>query len=364
MNTANLTLNANPPQPPSTPSPAPTDNSSGSQRFDTAMDAARADASKAQRGDTAKGSKDQASSTTASAKPADTKSARKTGDDKAAKADKGTKDPKDTDTSVASAMLALIGVAPQAKTVATTKPADAASELAGNALGSLATTPQAALGADGVAQGAEQGALPGVVGMAPAGAVADAAATTAAPAFGALLAAQGGNVTASKDDPTAIDPLQSPMPALHATPADGQAMQVQATQPANSPQFAQELGEQIAWMGSGQVKEARIKLHPEELGSMDVRVNMDGGKVNVAIIAQHPAAVHAVQQTLSQLDSMLAHHGLSLGQADVGQRQAGQGDGNASATASPQGNGGSDADAAPATLATTAVSRGLLDEVA
>ncbi|KAG9568771.1 hypothetical protein KCV01_g19837, partial [Aureobasidium melanogenum] len=155
-----------------------------------------------------------------------------------------------------------------------------------------------------------------------------------------------------------------PLQAAGTTPTDGQMMQVQSTQPATSPQFAQELGEQIAWMGSGQVKEARIKLHPEELGSMDVRVNMDGGKVNVAIMAQHPAAVHAVQQTLSQLDSMLAHHGLTLGQADVGQRQQGQGGGDASSSAAGQASSGAEADAASTTVATSPVSRGLVDEVA
>jgi flagellar hook-length control protein FliK len=144
-------------------------------------------------------------------------------------------------------------------------------------------------------------------------------------------------------------------------------MQLQATQAATSPQFTQELGEQIAWMSSaaGDVKEARIKLHPEELGSMDVRVNVDGGKVNVAIMAQHPAAVHAVQQTLSNLDAMLAHHGLSLGNAEVNQGGAqqnssgGQGQG--------QGGDGSQADGTGdslVTAATSRVSRGLVDEVA
>ena len=186
------------------------------------------------------------------------------------------------------------------------------------------------------------------------------------PSFAALLATQG-SAAAAKDDHqgTVVDAASSPMPLAHA-PDLGNAVpvvQVQATQAATTPQFAQELGEQIAWMGSGQIKEARIKLHPEELGSMDVRVHLDAGKVNVAILAQHPAAVHAVQQTLAQLDSMLAHHGLSLGQADVGQRQGGE-------TAEGRGDGsqgqGADTGAAGATeaVATSSVSRSLLDEIA
>jgi flagellar hook-length control protein FliK len=44
----------------------------------------------------------------------------------------------------------------------------------------------------------------------------------------------------------------------------------------------------------------------------------------VSFAAQHPAAVTAVQQTLGQLDLMLAGQGLSLGQAHVGQQGSGQ----------------------------------------
>ncbi|KLD62127.1 flagellar hook-length control protein FliK, partial [Dyella japonica] len=92
-----------------------------------------------------------------------------------------------------------------------------------------------------------------------------------------------------------------------------------------SPSFGQELSQQVTWLGGQDVKEARIRLHPEDLGELDVKVSVKQDHVDVAFIAQHPQAVHAVQQTLSQLDSMLAHHGLSLGQAQVGQGHTGQG---------------------------------------
>jgi flagellar hook-length control protein FliK len=93
----------------------------------------------------------------------------------------------------------------------------------------------------------------------------------------------------------------------------------------DSPSFGQELSQQVTWLGGQDVKEARIRLHPEDLGELDVKVSVKQDHVDVAFIAQHPQAVHAVQQTLSQLDSMLAHHGLSLGQAQVGQGNTGQG---------------------------------------
>jgi len=93
----------------------------------------------------------------------------------------------------------------------------------------------------------------------------------------------------------------------------------------------------VTWLGGQDVKEARIRLHPEDLGELDVKVSVKQDHVDVAFIAQHPQAVHAVQQTLSQLDSMLAHHGLSLGQAHVGQGNTGQGSGQ------PASSGGSSA---------------------
>ena len=114
------------------------------------------------------------------------------------------------------------------------------------------------------------------------------------------------------------------------------------TSSVGTPAFAQELGQQVVWMGGQNIKEARITLHPEDMGQLDVKVSVVQNHVDVSFIAQHPNAVHAVQQTLSQLDSMLAHHGLTLGQAHVGQGNSG----GAGQGASPGSAAGGDASAA------------------
>jgi flagellar hook-length control protein FliK len=380
MNNATIALNvARPAAPASSPAPGAAnassvtgkanDDTASNKRFDAAMDAAHADARKAKDPSSDQGS---TTSTTTTAKDAgmektvSTQATDKKPDDDATKKDDAT----DGDTSLATSVLALIGVPPKvgdlaAKALAT---ATATAGKLGGALGAITgagTTPGLAAAADATA-GAKDGAAAGLPAMDTL-AVATPVATVTASPFAALLAAQGSDLSVTKDDASATDPASaSPMPLMHSPAMNGvagPAVQVQATQAATSPQFSQELGEQIAWMGSGDVKEARIKLHPEELGSMDVHVTMDGGKVNVAILAQHPAAVHAVQQTLSQLDTMLAHHGLSLGQADVGQRHPEQtpakGD-----PAGGQGDGVDDGTATTGTVATSRVSRSLLDEVA
>jgi len=379
MNNATIALNvARPPAP--APSPAPganpassvsgqgNDDTASHKRFDAAMDAAHADARKARDQASDKSSTTSTSTSTPPAKDASTdKTASAQASDKKPDEDTTKKDDStDGDTSLATSVLALIGVPPKLGDVAAKAlgVATSAAGKLGDALAGLTgtgTTPGLAAAA-GATAGAKDGA--GLTAMDALTATAPATIAPASP-FATLLAAQGGDLSVDKDDAPATDPANaSPMPLVHAPAMTGvaaPAVQVQATQAATSPQFGQELGEQIAWMGSGDVKSARIKLHPEELGSMDVHVTMDGGKVNVAILAQHPAAVHAVQQTLSQLDSMLGHHGLSLGQADVGQRQPGQ---NAGQGEAGSGQGAATADESSAAVATSRVSRSLVDEVA
>lgn len=124
----------------------------------------------------------------------------------------------------------------------------------------------------------------------------------------ALIAQAAGAQTAALAGlPTA--PVAGPMHALD------------VASPVGTPAFAQELGQHIAWLGGQDIRQARIRLHPEELGALDVKVSVLHDRVDVSFAVQHPAAVHALQQTLPQLDTLLAQHGLALGHADVGQRQ-------------------------------------------
>jgi flagellar hook-length control protein FliK len=153
----------------------------------------------------------------------------------------------------------------------------------------------------------------------------------AAASAGMLTAAEGllPIATLGKDlsgaDATPAGAL--PTPATLAPPAAPTVLQLPS--PVGSQAFAQDLGQQVAWLSGQGIKQARIRLHPEELGSLDVKVSVTHGRVDVVFSAQHPAAVAAVQQSLPQLDHMLAQHGLSLGHAEVGQQHRGDRHGHA-----------------------------------
>lgn len=283
---------------PSRPTPSPSDES----RFDRHLDAARQQHEQGQE------------------QPADEQTTHATPPPKAeapAKpgarhvAETPAKDALHADASMlTAAMLALIGHATPLKPVALV--ATAVHAAAKAIAGTHAATASGALalltGADAAAPAGKPTADPGL----DTGALAPMLAMPAEQKDAALDVAQLANLSTTAASTPAVA-----TPAPHA---------LTISSPAGTPAFAQELGQQVAWLGGQDIKQARIRLHPEELGSMDVKVSINHDRVDVSFAVQHPAAVHVVQQTLPQLDTLLAHHGLALGQADVGQRQQ-QGDG-------------------------------------
>ncbi|RDS81847.1 flagellar hook-length control protein FliK [Dyella psychrodurans] len=104
--------------------------------------------------------------------------------------------------------------------------------------------------------------------------------------------------------------------------ATGHSLSVNS--PVGSSSFAKELGQQVTWLSGQDVKQAQIRLNPQDLGPLDVKVSVEHGRVDVVFMAQHPAAVAAVQQGLGQLNQMLGGQGLSLGHTTVGQHGAQQ----------------------------------------
>lgn len=147
------------------------------------------------------------------------------------------------------------------------------------------------------------------------------AGTGPAPGLQAVLAAVHGTGT---DDAlagpghTAAANLPAAQLAPLPPPAAGTHMLAVAA-PLGSDGFHQELATQVNWLAGQDVKQARIRVHPEDLGPIDLKVSVSHDHVDVVFSVQHPGTVQALQQSLPQLGQMLAQHGLSLGQAEVGQ---------------------------------------------
>jgi flagellar hook-length control protein FliK len=75
-------------------------------------------------------------------------------------------------------------------------------------------------------------------------------------------------------------------------------------------------------MAEQKIGHAEIRVMPEHLGAIDVRLQIDGSRVSAEFHSAQPDVRHALESSLPRLRDMLGQQGLQLTQADVGQRHA------------------------------------------
>lgn len=82
--------------------------------------------------------------------------------------------------------------------------------------------------------------------------------------------------------------------------------------------WAQGLGERLLFMADKGLQSATVRLQPEHLGPMEIRIHVDDeGAAQVFFSAQHAQTREALEQALPRLRDMFAEQGLSLGETGV-----------------------------------------------
>lgn len=84
-----------------------------------------------------------------------------------------------------------------------------------------------------------------------------------------------------------------------------------------TPAWADELGTQLRWMVREGLETASLRLHPEELGPLEIRVTVQDGEARVWFAAAHADTRTAIENALPRLREMLASQGLVLSDAGV-----------------------------------------------
>lgn len=214
------------------------------------------------------------------------------------------------------------------------------------------------------------GALPV---MAIAAASADVSATVAAvvESFGAALAVAGGG---SKDPERApsdasLSPVSIDASALMArAPTDLAATRVVQAAAIALPAdldagFGDELGSRIVWMAEQKLGHAEIRVNPENLGPIDIRLQMDGNRISAQFQAANPDVRHALQAGMGHLRELLGRHGMELSDGQVGSQHQKNEPRASTGPSGPQ-SGGRDGESAGDTTTTlrSLRARGLIDE--
>ena len=125
--------------------------------------------------------------------------------------------------------------------------------------------------------------------------------------------------------------------------------------------FDEDIGDAVRWMADQKIAHAHIKVTPNDLGTVEIRLRLDGDRVHADFSSAQAEVRQALENSLPRLRDMLGQHGFQLAHADVGQHHTSPSQG----AASPHGESSADTEAlteTPRTVRMTA--RGLVDAYA
>jgi flagellar hook-length control protein FliK len=136
-----------------------------------------------------------------------------------------------------------------------------------------------------------------------------------------------------------------------------------------APDFDQALGDRVVWMMQHGLNGTRVRVHPEHLGPIDIRLRMDGDNAQITLSSPHGVARDALEQALPRLRDVLGDAGVTLVRADVDDRGTWRQDQRMPGAPSDETGAGFDdaageAEARPVLVRRTPGSLGLIDRFA
>ncbi|KJO60962.1 flagellar hook-length control protein [Klebsiella aerogenes] len=104
-----------------------------------------------------------------------------------------------------------------------------------------------------------------------------------------------------------------------------------------SPEWQQALSQQVLMFHRNGQQSAELRLHPQELGALQITLQLDDKQAQLHIASAHGQVRAAIEAAMPQLRHALAESGINLGQSSVGgeatpqwQQQNGNGEGRTS----------------------------------
>lgn len=105
---------------------------------------------------------------------------------------------------------------------------------------------------------------------------------------------------------------------------EGQNLMMPQNVKVNTPAWNNALGERAIMIAAQNTRVAEIKLDPPELGSLNIRVNINQDQVSLNFTSPHAHVRDAVEQSLPRLREMFAEQGLALQDSSVSDQSAEQ----------------------------------------
>lgn len=109
------------------------------------------------------------------------------------------------------------------------------------------------------------------------------------------------------------------------------------TRPLSHPNWNQDVGERIIWMNNRGISSAEIRMNPQNMGSITVRIDVDSTQqASVSFMAQNAEVRTALEASIPRLREMLSSQNLNLADVNVSQQSSTSADSNSSQRQNPQ----------------------------
>lgn len=125
------------------------------------------------------------------------------------------------------------------------------------------------------------------------------------------------------------------------------------------PAAAQQLKDRVMVQIQHKLQTAEVQLHPEDMGSMQIKLNLQQDQLSVQFVVQQGAAKEALEQQMPKLRELLEQQGIALTEGQVEQRQSGGQQEQRQARSGP--SGGNEADLATVQTVQMKVSDRMVD---
>ena len=128
----------------------------------------------------------------------------------------------------------------------------------------------------------------------------------------------GSNTTELRDPASSLSTLAAvPGNAVSgATVTDGTTDHLRT--PLRDPSWAGDLGQKLLWFASNEKQLAQLTLHPPQLGSIEITLNLDKDAATAHFVSPHADVRGAIETAVPRLREMFAGTGIELGQVSIG----------------------------------------------
>ena len=116
---------------------------------------------------------------------------------------------------------------------------------------------------------------------------------------------------------TPVSPLASNATAHSNATQQSHSSSLSVPTPISDKNWSTDFGQKIVWLANNDKQAAQLTLNPPQMGPIDISLNIDKGNATASFVSTNADVREALETAMPRLREMFANAGISLGQTNV-----------------------------------------------